>query len=234
MWLIWVIVAVVVVLAISGGVYTSVHHGSSSSVSQTLDAGKQVIPSTPTGTTTTQPPPSTIKNPTDIDGVVAYDTGDWPGPNEPGGTELGHDHVTGPVKYALTPPAGGPHNAVWMNAGVYTEPIPSERAVHNLEHGGVVVAYRCDAGDAAGCAALRAQLEDVVRALPSEPSCALSFDGGINRRVVLTEDPLIDDRVAAAAWGWTYHANCVDVSSLSAFVYARTGRGPEETCAEGF
>ena len=30
-----------------------------------------------------------------------------------------------------------------MNAGVYTKPIPSERAVHNMEHGGVIVWYNC-------------------------------------------------------------------------------------------
>lgn len=51
------------------------------------------------------------------------------------------DHVEGTVDYDQNPPAGGPHNAVWLNCGIYTEPVPNENAVHSLEHGAVWVTY---------------------------------------------------------------------------------------------
>ncbi len=57
-------------------------------------------------------------------------------------SETGHQHVTGPVHYDRNPPAGGNHNGVWLNCGVYTKPVPNENAVHSLEHGAVWITYR--------------------------------------------------------------------------------------------
>jgi hypothetical protein len=51
------------------------------------------------------------------------------------------NHVTTPVEYPQTPPAGGEHNPAWLNCGVYTEPVPNENAVHSLEHGALWVTY---------------------------------------------------------------------------------------------
>jgi hypothetical protein len=50
-------------------------------------------------------------------------------------------HVQGTVDYPQNPPAGGPHNAVWLNCGVYTEPQTNENAVHSMEHGAIWVTY---------------------------------------------------------------------------------------------
>lgn len=50
-------------------------------------------------------------------------------------------HVDTPVTYAQTPPAGGEHNPIWLNCGVYDQPVPNENAVHALEHGAVWVTY---------------------------------------------------------------------------------------------
>lgn len=132
--------AVVVVLAVVIGIVVS-HRGSSGS---TTAASQQIIPTTPTGATTVQQTPTRVANKTGIKGVLAWDTQGWPGDGASHPGALQHDHVVGPVQYAVTPPVGGPHNATWMNAGVYTKPVPSERAVHNLEHGAVWITYRPD------------------------------------------------------------------------------------------
>jgi hypothetical protein len=90
-----------------------------------------------------EPEPTVVPDDSGIPGVLAWETRGWPansGAAVPGA--LPHDHHDGPIRYAVTPPAGGDHNSKWMNCGVYDEPIPSERAGHNLEHGAVWITYR--------------------------------------------------------------------------------------------
>jgi len=52
-------------------------------------------------------------------------------------------------------------------------------------------------------------------------------------RTVITPDPLLDVPVAAAAWGYTYKADCVDLPSLIAFATEHYGNGPEVLCGNG-
>jgi hypothetical protein len=53
-------------------------------------------------------------------------------------------HTTDPVAYPQTPPVGGPHNPTWQTCVFYDRPVPSETAVHSLEHGAIWVTYRPD------------------------------------------------------------------------------------------
>jgi len=107
-------------------------------------AGQQIVPSAPTGAVTVQQAVTTVPDSSGIAGVLAWDTTGWPGDGAAHPGALEHQHVDGPVSYSITPPVGGPHDGVWMNAGVYTKPIPSERAVHNMEHGAVWITYQPD------------------------------------------------------------------------------------------
>lgn len=52
-------------------------------------------------------------------------------------------HVEGEIDYDGHP-AGGAHSEVWLNCGVYTDPVPEENAVHSLEHGAVWITYPAD------------------------------------------------------------------------------------------
>jgi hypothetical protein len=54
------------------------------------------------------------------------------------------EHVTGPVTYEQTPPAGGPHAPTWLNCNVYEAEVPNENAVHSMEHGAVWITYQPD------------------------------------------------------------------------------------------
>lgn len=67
-------------------------------------------------------------------------------------------HTEGTVDYPQTPPAGGPHNPIWLNCGIYDEPQQNENAVHSLEHGAVWVTYDADLVTGDALATLKAEL----------------------------------------------------------------------------
>jgi hypothetical protein len=50
-------------------------------------------------------------------------------------------HTEDDVDYPQSPPVGGPHNPVWLDCGVYDEPVRNENVVHDLEHGTVWITY---------------------------------------------------------------------------------------------
>lgn len=54
------------------------------------------------------------------------------------------EHTEVAVQYDVEPPVGGPHNPAWLNCGNYSFPVPSENAVHSLEHGVVWITYDPD------------------------------------------------------------------------------------------
>jgi hypothetical protein len=100
--------------------------------------------------------------------------------------ETDHTHTTDPVTYDHTPPAGGPHNPVWQNCGVYDQPIPNEHAVHSLEHGTVWITYQpsLPATDVA-------QLRKLVT----------SHYDGAQRYLLLSPYPGLGTPIVASAWG---------------------------------
>jgi hypothetical protein len=171
----------------------------------------EVMPPGVSGTTTTQPAALTVPNTTGISGLVAYDTTGWPAAshNGPAGRALGHNHVTGPVGYSVTPPAGGDHNAVWMNCGVYDQPVPNERAVHNLEHGAIWITYSPSL-PSAEVSQLRSFF---ARQTVLNPSRA-----GGSRYIDLTPYPGLPSPIVATAWGFQLRLTSPGDPRLQQFV----------------
>lgn len=125
------------------------------------------------------------------------------------------------------PPTSGPHYPVWAAFDQHYENLARGYWLHDLEHGAVVYAYRCDAG----CPDVAAQLDAVVKALPDDSTCAAP----VHQRALVVADPLLpdDNTVAAVAWGSYYVGQCADLATLRQFYYEHAGRGPEDTCVNG-
>lgn len=161
-----------------------------------------------------------------------------PGTHVPEGT---------PITYDSNPPSSGPHYPIWANFQEYDTPVELPYLVHSLEHGAIVFFYKpCTDGDAAtstddaeatsdagvlsgSCKATVEGFRAIRDAMPSDPLC----DPSIRVRVVIVPDPALDVPVAAAAWGWTYKAQCFDRPTLEAFAREHYRQGPEDLCAPG-
>jgi hypothetical protein len=136
-------IGAVAALIIGGVAWYAASRGSNNTASGSRTAAI-IPPGVGGGATTVQAAAHQVPNTSGIPGVVEYVTTGWPptSNNGPASEALEHDHVAGPVRYSVTPPVGGPHNAIWMNCGIYDKPVPNERAVHNLEHGAVWITYQ--------------------------------------------------------------------------------------------
>jgi hypothetical protein len=143
--------------------------------------------------------------------------------------EAGHVVECMPLDYATNPPSSGPHYPTWADFGQYEFALPRGFWVHNLEHGAVVVTYRCEDGCEEDLAAARAWLTS----LKPDAGC----DASGPARVLLIPDPKLDVRWAASAWGYTLRAACFDAATFSAFYEAHAGQPPApeaSLCGTGF
>lgn len=132
----------------------------------------------------------------DIEGVQEFET-------------PSNEHVEIEVDYPETPPVGGDHNPVWLNCGVYTEPVPEENVVHSLEHGAVWLTYQPDLDEDQV-----ATLEDF--AADEDYLVVSPYEG--------QESPVV-----ATAWGLQLELESTDDPRLAVFVekYVQGAQTPE-------
>lgn len=132
---------------------------------------------------------------------------------------LGHVPESQPVYYRHNPPIGGPHYASsYPSYGVLTSPVAPGYWVHNLEHGAIVLLYRC--GD--DCPRLVAELEALYRALPGHPSTP----NGAARLLAIPAANL-PAHLALVTWGDVALLDQFDAGAIRAFYEQNVGRGPE-------
>ncbi len=160
------------------------------------------------------------------------------------GQFCGRDRINDvPLVYTTRPASSGPHFAtVWAEWKAYERPLDARAYVHNLEHGGFAIFYRCDSAD--DCPDLAALVEGVVDAYPDETSinpetgelvCDPTDSRHARLRMLSAPDPNIGAPVVAVAWGWILETNCVnttDIHNFFNFVRAR-GEPQEYECRHG-
>jgi hypothetical protein len=114
------------------------------------------------------------------------------------------------VRYSVTPPVGGDHNATWLNCGVYDKPVPNENATHNLEHGAVWITYQPSLPQSE-VSQLRAFVGKQTVLSPSQTS-------GSSRYMDLTPYPGLPAPIVASSWGFQLRLSSPADPRLQQFV----------------
>jgi len=116
------------------------------------------------------------------------------------------------VAYSTTPPTSGDHWERWADCGFYSDGLPDEVIVHNLEHGNIVVSYNLP------------EEQDIAALRRAMGSIALAEEWGVTRFY----DKIPEGMVAVAAWGRRARMPGVDLDGLASFFPAFAGVvGPE-------
>jgi hypothetical protein len=154
--------------------------------------------------------------------------------------DMGRDHTPSVgqfVRYALCPPASGRHfNAQGegpIRPGVFG---PDDQAnpqgwIHNLEHGGLVVLYRCTGADTACSDASQAAFKEFYATFPNSPICNLPAGAGGVGPIIARFDEM-KWPYAALLWGQVLPLDQFDTQLVLDF-FAQQGErsNPEALCA---
>jgi hypothetical protein len=123
----------------------------------------------------------------------------------------GRNHVQSldeDVDYKTDPPTSGPHYfspAVW---GIYDRPLNQVQAVHNLEHGGIVIQYGDDIP--------QAEVQKIADFYRDDPNGML-----------VAPLPRLGDEIALTAWTHMAKVPRFDQEAFEAFRDTYRGEGPE-------
>ncbi|MBI2325236.1 MAG: DUF3105 domain-containing protein [Chloroflexi bacterium] len=115
-----------------------------------------------------------------------------------------------PIAYKEVPPAGGPH---WPSAAPwgFSPTVPDERAVHNLEHGGIVVSHSLIP---------QADLDRIRLLLTTYPRDRY----GEVKLLIRPYERIPAGTFVLAAWGWRQSFTAYDDTAVRAFMDAHLNR----------
>ncbi len=142
---------------------------------------------------------------------VGESAGRFTGPGSGGGN---HPTEGQAIPYASYPPTYGPHWAptTW---GFHSETVPDERAVHNLEHGGVVASYNNIPAESL------AALQALLTTYPKDKY-------GQVKLVIRPYDKITAGTIVLTAWNWVDELSAYDDARVIRFLNAHLNKCCEE------
>lgn len=132
--------------------------------------------------------------------------------------DLGQKHIATGAQheaYNSNPPSSGSHYATPAPWSIKDSELPDETLIHNLEHGGIEIAYKPDLPQGQ-----IDQLKKIVAALPA----STKFN---ETKAVLVPRAANERPIELAAWTYTLSLDAIDESKIIEFYNGHLDKGPE-------
>lgn len=144
-----------------------------------------------------------------------------------------HVPVGTEVHYSTNPPVFGPHYAEWTKSGVYSEPQDDRNLVHSLEHGYVILSYKCTTPNAQPTikndATLSGKLDSLDECNQRKAELEQVYNKKGKHKLIVVARMNLETDFALTAWGYLDKFNEFEEKRIDKFIDSHLDNGPEKT-----
>lgn len=137
----------------------------------------------------------------------------------------GHVPVGTQVQYNSNPPTSGKHYEEWVRAGVYDNEKDDRNLVHSLEHGYIIMHYKCNLDQMKSEASESASVEECK--IRKDQLAKIYEKKGKHKLIVVPRS--MDTNYALTAWTYLDKFNDFDEQRIIKFIDVHIDQGPERT-----
>lgn len=147
----------------------------------------------------------------------------------------GHVQIGTEVVYNSNPPTSGKHYEDWVRAGIYDSERDDRNLVHSMEHGYVIMHYKCNIGQQSTEATKSAeasssgQMETQNQCDERKSKLAKIYESKGKHKLIVIPRPSLDTNFALTAWHYLDKFDQFDESRIEKFIDAHLNMGPEKT-----
>lgn len=144
--------------------------------------------------------------------------------------DLGRKHVAAGSlpNYPGDMATSGDHYGDWIRAGVYETPLEDGNLIHSLEHGYVILSYKCKVQSE--------KLEEATESGEVNEECdrrkeqlSQIYNKKDKRKLIIVPRPNMDTKITLYAWNYLLKLDQFDEEKIIQFIDTHRDQGPERT-----
>ncbi|MEK7617506.1 MAG: DUF3105 domain-containing protein [Patescibacteria group bacterium] len=157
--------------------------------------------------------------------------------------DLGRGHVPigEQVEYNSNPPTSGKHYEDWVRAGVYDSEKDDRNLVHSLEHGYIIMSYKCVIATPSEARGKQSSTDNNEIATPAsgearndgceerKEQLSQVYEKKGKRKLIVVSRENLDTNFALTAWTYLDKLDQFDSTRIEEFIDAHRDQGPERT-----
>lgn len=146
-------------------------------------------------------------------------------------TDMGRKHVpAGSLQNSQGDMAtSGDHYGEWTRAGVYETPLDDGNLIHSLEHGYVILSYKCAVLDSRTEATESGEQGSDEQCEDTKNQLVKIYEKKGKRKLIIVPRPQMDTKITLYAWNYLLKLDQFDEEKIVQFIDTYRDQGPERT-----